>query len=108
MRPLAAFLLSASLTLAADAQADLLKWMDAIAQKQLDRRDAAVAQIRTPEQARERQKLVREKVLQLIGGVPQYSGPLKARITSHLNQPGYVTENTLWESLRALYVTSNL
>src|SRR5258708_35679693 len=108
MRPLAAFLLSTSLTLAADAQADLLKWMDAIAQKQLDRRDAAIAQIRTPEQARERQKLVREKVLQLIGGVPQYSGPLNARITGHLNQPGYVIEKILWQSLPGLYVTANL
>src|SRR5258708_2473893 len=108
MRPLAAFLLSTSLTLAADAQADLLKWMDAIAQKQLDRRDAAIAQIRAPEQARERQKFVREKVLELMGGVPEYSGPLNARITGRLNQPGYAIEKILWQSLPGLYVTANL
>ena len=48
-------------------------------------RAAAMAQIQTPEQARERQKFVRQKVLELIGAIPEYSGPLHARITGRKN-----------------------
>src|SRR5437016_6213069 len=108
MRVLTAFLLFTGISLAADAQSDLLKWMDAIAQKQLDRRAAAMAQIRTPEQARERQKFVRQRVLELIGGIPEYSGPLHARITGRISQPGFIIEKILWQSLPGLYVTANL
>jgi hypothetical protein len=108
MRVLTAWLLSTGISLAADAQSDLLKWMDAIAQKQLDRRAATMAQIRTPAQARERQKFVRQKVLELIGGIPEYSGPLHARTTGRINQPGFVIEKILWQSLPGLYVTANL
>jgi cephalosporin-C deacetylase-like acetyl esterase len=108
MRVLTVVLLSTGITLPADAQGDLLKWMDAIAQKQLDRRAAAMAEIRTPMQARERQKFVREKVLELIGGIPEYSGPLHARITGRINQPGFVIEKILWQSMPGLYVTANL
>ncbi|MGA2599651.1 MAG: hypothetical protein ABSH09_21980, partial [Bryobacteraceae bacterium] len=76
MRVLAAFLLSCTIGHAADAPADLLRWMDDIAQKQLAKRVETVAKIQTKEDAVKRQAFVRAKVLELIGGIPDYSGPL--------------------------------
>ena len=82
--------------------------MDGIAQHQLDERAAAIARIHTPEQARQRQERVRAKVLELIGGIPDYSGPLHASVKGWIHQPGFVIEKILWESLPGLYVTANL
>lgn len=101
-------LLSTTVGLAADAPGDLLKWMDAIAQKQLDQRAAKMARIRTPKAAAQHQEFVRGKLLDLIGGLPDYNGPLNARVTGHIDQPGFVIEKILWESLPGLYVTGNL
>src|SRR5581483_905726 len=101
-------LLTSSAAFAADAQGDLLRWMDAIAQKQLEGRAAAIAKIQTEEQAQQRQAWVRAQVLKLIGGIPDYSGPLNAHITGEIHQPGFVIEKILWESLPGLYVTGNL
>ena len=39
-----------------------------------------VAAIHTVAQAEARKKLVREKLLQSIGGLPDYHGPLNARV----------------------------
>lgn len=90
------------------AQDQLSGWMDRIAQKQLDEREAAVARVRTPEEAKARQAAVRAKVLELIGGLPDYDGPLNARITGKVDRPRYVIENVVFESLPKFYVAGNL
>jgi len=93
---------------AADTPPDLLEWMDKIAQKQLDERDAKIRAITTPEQARERQKQVRETVMKLIGGLPDYTGPLNAKITGKLDSEDYTIERLTFESLPRFLVTANL
>jgi cephalosporin-C deacetylase-like acetyl esterase len=108
MRVLAAFLLSCCVGFAGDAQADLLRWMDDIAQQQLAKRVETVAKIQTKEDAVKRQAFVRAKVLELIGGIPDYSGPLHAVATGHIDQPGFVIEKVLFESWPGLFVTANL
>jgi len=105
---MSAFLFVAATSFGADTQADFLKWMDGIAQRQLDRRDALVAQIHTPDEARERQRFVRAKLLELIGGIPDYNGPLNARVTGRIDMHGYAIEKVLWQSMPGLYVTANL
>ncbi len=87
---------------------DLLKWMDGIAQKQLDQREATIAKIGDTTQAAQRQTYVRSKILELIGGLPDYTGPLNARVTGQIEQPGFVIEKIIFESLPRLYVTANL
>ena len=94
--------------LAAFGAEPLLDWMDVIAQKQLEGREAAIAKIQTREQAERRKEFVRAKVLELIGGLPDYRGPLNAVITGKIERPGYVIENVVFESLPHLYVTGNL
>jgi hypothetical protein len=86
----------------------LLKWMNAIAQRQLDAREAKIAAIGSADQARVRQRYVREKILELIGGLPDYSGPLNARVTGTIARRGYAIEKVIFDSLPGLRVTANL
>ncbi len=98
--------LAASLTL--HAQDPLLQWMDRVAQQQLDSRAKLTAAIQTPEQVKQRQAQIKTKLLELIGGLPDYKGPLHARVTGVLNADGYVIERVLFQSLPGYYVTANV
>src|SRR5437762_8132300 len=99
---IAAFVCSAQTT------KDLLRWMDAAAQRHLDARETAIARITNTADAAQRQAYVRAKVLELIGGLPDYAGPLNARITGKIDATGFVIEKIVFESLPHLYVTANL
>ncbi len=90
------------------AQDPLLDWMNRTAQRQLDAREAAVHAVQSVEQAAARQTWVRAKILELIGGLPDYDGPLNARITGHVERQGYVIEKVIFESLPQYFVTANL
>ena len=107
MRP---FLIAiASLTILNSAEEPkLLDWMNNIAQAQLAERGKKIAAIRTIEQARERQKWVREKVLQLIGGLPDYNGALNPRTTGSLDGGTFTIDKVAFESLPSYWVTANL
>jgi cephalosporin-C deacetylase-like acetyl esterase len=89
-------------------QAQLTAYLDAIAHKELDRRKSEIAAITTREQAARRQKVVREKVLALIGGLPNYHGPLNTRAAGVLEHDGYRIEKVIYESLPHFYVTANV
>src|SRR5215203_979380 len=54
--------------------------LDDIAQRQLKARAAAIAGIKDPAAAKARNAAVRERVLSLIGGLPESRGPLNARV----------------------------
>src|SRR5438034_7010370 len=97
-RSLAILLIAASLS-SAQTTKDLLRWMDAAAQRHLDAREATIARISNTAEAAKRQAYVRSKVLELIGGLPDYAGPLNARVTGKIDGPGFVIENVIFESL---------
>jgi cephalosporin-C deacetylase-like acetyl esterase len=86
----------------------LLLWMNGIAQQQLQQREDAIAAIHTVAEADARKKEVREKLLKLLGGLPNYKGPLNAKVTGHIQADGYVIEKVIFESLPHFYVTANL
>lgn len=90
------------------AEQRLLRWMDHIAQKQLDEREAAIVEIRTQEQAEARKKYVRDKILELIGGLPDYDGPLNAKVLGRLDNDKFSIEKVIYESLPRFHVTANL
>ena len=102
------FALAISLSLPLGAQTDLLSWMDGIAQKQLDAREAAIRGIQSTGQAERRKQEVRAKILECIGGLPDYSGPLNARVTGEIRHSGYLVEKVVFESLPRYLVTANL
>ncbi|MFN0103314.1 MAG: acetylxylan esterase [Bryobacteraceae bacterium] len=86
----------------------LLRWMDKIAQEQLQARETAIAAVRTVADAEMRKRVVRRKILDALGGLPEYEGPLKARVTGQIQADGYVIEKVIYESLPGYYVTANL
>src|SRR5579872_2989726 len=86
----------------------LLRWMDRIAQKELDARDAVIANIKTVADAEQRKKVVREKLMEIMGGLPNYKGPLNARITGAIHTDGFVIEKVIYESLPGYFVTANV
>jgi Acetyl xylan esterase (AXE1) len=96
--------------LSADAAKEdpLLRWMDRIAQEQLQRRANTVASVRSVAEAERRKQFVRETILSLLGGLPEYSGALDARITGQIQAEGYAIEKVIYESLRGFYVTANV
>lgn len=102
---LLAGLLAAIPLIAADDP--LLTWMNGIAQGYLARREAEVAKIRTVEAAEARKAKVRARILALIGGLPNYDGPLNARVTGKVERPKYTIENVMFESLPQIWVTAN-
>ena len=86
----------------------LLRWMDRIAQGQLDAREKEIAAVRTVADVERRKEVVRRKILAALGGLPDYAGPLHARITGQIQADGYVIEKVIYESLPGFYVTANL
>src|SRR2546427_9857625 len=86
----------------------LLRWMDQIAQRQLQAREDAIAKIRSVAHAERRKQLVRETLLSLIGGLPDYNGPLNPRITGRIQNESYTIEKVIFESLPGYFVTANL
>lgn len=93
---------------AQDQRPEMLRWMDSEAQKLLTARDAKIDAIRTVEEAERRKAAVRTKILDLIGGLPDYSGPLNARVTGSIDHGQYRIEKVIFESLPRYYVTGNL
>ena len=86
----------------------LLQWMDRIAQQQLSDRERAIARIHTLSEAKARQAWVRAKILELLGGLPDYNGPLNARVTGRIERPRYTIEKVVFESLPEFYVAADL
>ena len=54
--------------------------MNQIAQQQLQQRENAIAEIHTVAEAERRKELVRETLLEIVGGLPDYDGPLNPEL----------------------------
>lgn len=86
----------------------LLDYIAKTAQSHLAARKQAIAAIKTPAQAAARQKQSREKILQLIGGLPNYKGPLNAKTVKTLDRGPFRIELVHFESLPNYIVSANL
>ena len=103
-----ALIFIAAVARAEDSSGALLRWMDGIAQKHLSARSSEIAAITTVTQAEARKAAVRRKMLESIGGLPDYSGPLNASVTGRVDHREYSIEKVVFESLPRLYVTGNV
>ena len=104
----ATFLRLSSLSAQQPAPDPLLRWMDQIAQRQLQQRENAISEIRSVSDAERRKQFVRETFLALIGGLPDYNGPLNPRITGRIESGNYTIEKVIFESLPGFFVTANV
>jgi cephalosporin-C deacetylase-like acetyl esterase len=102
------FLAASSLSAQEQPQDPVLDWMDTIAQQQVHQRAEAIGEIHTVSQAEERKKLVRKTILEDLGGLPDYRGPLNARITGQIRTDSYSIEKVIYDSLPGFYVTANV
>jgi hypothetical protein len=91
-----------------DIKDPLLRWMNNIAQDQLQARQRLIDQIHTVAEAEQRKQVVHEKLLEILGGLPDYHGPLDARVTGEIKADGYTIEKVLFQSLPHFYVTGDL
>ncbi|HLY18305.1 MAG TPA: acetylxylan esterase [Bryobacteraceae bacterium] len=82
--------------------------MDQIAQSQLQSRENRIAGIRGVADAERRKQWVRQTFLSVVGGLPDYNGPLNPRITGRIQSENYAIEKVIFESLPGFYVTANL
>src|SRR5262249_32852938 len=82
-------------------------YLTAIAKKDWADRDARIAAIHTPAEVAERQRYVRSKITELIGGFPERT-PLNARITGSFSRDGYRVDKLIFESQPKFYVTADL
>jgi hypothetical protein len=102
-------LLALSLLRAQEAAQDpVLSWMNGIAQRQLQQRAEIISQIHTVAEANKRKQTVRAELMKSLGGLPDYNGPLNARVTGELKNDSYTIEKIIYESLPGFYVTANL
>jgi len=85
-----------------------LKYQTDMAWRQDEGRMAAWRGIRTEADMLRLQRDLREKLLQMIGGLPKTRTPLRARITGTIPMNGFHISKVIFESLPGLYVTALL
>jgi cephalosporin-C deacetylase-like acetyl esterase len=81
--------------------------LDKAALQLLADRERRVAQLSTREEILGRQRFIREKIFQSIGGLPERT-PLNPKVTGTLKRNGYRIEKIIFESQPTFYVTANL
>ena len=101
------FLALFGLAAALSAQ-DFTSWLNGQAQQLLRQRRASLAPLQTKAEGIARQNLMREKLLRVIGGQPNYTGPLNPKTFSKLNAPTHSIEMVAFESLPGYWITANL
>ena len=90
-----------------DAENSMYKTSCSIAFKQLNERELEIEQLDSKKDYLERQELVKEKLLRLMGPFPEKT-PLNARITGVIKKADYKVEKIIYESLPGFYVTASL
>jgi cephalosporin-C deacetylase-like acetyl esterase len=59
-------------------------------------------------EAEARKKIVRSKMLDDLGGLPEYNGPLNPRINGEIRNDAFTIEKVIYDSLPGFYITANV
>jgi dienelactone hydrolase len=92
----------------AAARQAMVSYLDSLAEPPLAARAAAVKALPSRSAAERRQGDVRKKIMALIGGLPDRSAPLNARITGSHESGGLRIETVVFDSLPGYRVTADL
>jgi dienelactone hydrolase len=82
-------------------------YLAALARQAYQRREAALAQLKTPDDVRARQRWVRKTLWQLIGGEPERT-PLFVHQTGGFARDGYRVQLLVYESRPGMRIPANL
>ncbi len=85
----------------------LPEYLRNLASQAYQRRNRALAELKSPEDVRRRQQWVHETFWKLVGGLPERT-PLNARVLGVLERPGYRVEKIVYESRPGFHVSANL
>lgn len=85
----------------------LSAYLLAEAQKHFDARRAEVANLKTPDDVRRRQQLLKTRMIEALGGFPDKT-PLKPQIVGKVQRDGYSIEKVIYESRPNHHVTATL
>ncbi|MCK0135356.1 acetylxylan esterase [Arenibacter sp. S6351L] len=94
-------------TYESDVENSLYKTLASIALEQLEPRNEEIHQLKTKENWIERQKVVKSKLLNIIGPLPEKT-PLNIQVTGIIQREDYRVEKLIYESQPGFYVTSAL
>ena len=86
----------------------LIDYLDGIAHSQLTARRQAMARIQTRADAERRRAMVHQKILDLIGGLPESRGPVVVKPFGTIAGEGFRVEKLAFESLPGFWVTANV
>jgi len=84
----------------------LYGYLQAECGKAFDARRKAVAELKTPEDLKKRQELLRTKFIQALGGLPERT-PLRPKVVGTLQGEGFRVEKVIYESRPDHHVTAN-
>jgi cephalosporin-C deacetylase-like acetyl esterase len=90
-----------------DVRRMLPDWLLARAEEHLARRKTAIDDIRDLDGLASRQKYVRQRMIETLGGFPERT-PLNPRVVGALERDGYRIEKIVFESQPNFFVTANL
>jgi dienelactone hydrolase len=90
-----------------EAHRKLYNFLRAEAQKHFEARKKLVAGLKTPDQIHNRQRELKAKFLEAIGGLPEEKTPLNAKIVGSLKGNGFRVEKVIYESRPNHHVTAN-
>jgi cephalosporin-C deacetylase-like acetyl esterase len=76
-------------------------------QKHFDARKEAIANLKTPDDLTKRQRALRAKFIDALGGFPEKTD-LKPQVIGKLDRDGYIVEKIIFESRPNHHVTANL
>jgi dienelactone hydrolase len=94
--------------LPAQTRQQVIDQLDQIAFNYLKSRQQTVAAIQTRATAEQRREMVRRKVIELIGGLPESSGPVAVKSFGAIEGDGFRIEKLAYESLPNFWVTANV
>jgi cephalosporin-C deacetylase-like acetyl esterase len=85
----------------------LHRYLLAEAQKHFDARRAEIATLKTPDDVRKRQAMLRTRMIEALGGFPAKT-PLNALVVGKEQRDGYRIEKVIYESRPSHHVTATL
>ena len=91
-----------------ETREQLVQYLDNLAGVQLQQRRQVLSRIHSRADADRRKATVRQKILQLIGGLPEHRGSVAVKQFGSIAGDGFRVEKVAYESLPGFWVTANV
>ena len=101
-------LAAVAISLRAETREQLIQYLDNLAGVKLQQRQQLLARIHSRAEADQRKAIVRQKILRLIGGLPERGGPVAVKKFGTLSADGFRVEKIAFQSLPGFWVTANV